>query len=155
MDSQTERKPKFKRTVLRELNWAEAIGKEVQLFKNKENERFTIRNRSRKVLGHVTDAVLMNVTFQTDIRLKYLSIATNRKEPHFWALGKLVAVAIELDETLLLPLSYNHKTDDCAYIEIGDNRIPLSNDKPLPLVVARESQIYAVLSLEGVDHALS
>lgn len=128
---------------IRELNWNDATGKEVRIYRNLNNHRISVQVRQDKawrVVGHITDCVLANVHFHISEKGRQRVIKESTKNVHAWASGKLIA---QFDDSIPTPvdLSYNpyqnktfverssqREVVDCRYLAVRDNLVFVSED---------------------------
>jgi hypothetical protein len=128
---------------LRQLNWEEAIGQKVRIYRNLNNGTMSIQQKiekSWKVTGHITEAVLKDVRFVVSEASRQRVIRERCKNVHAYGEGILVGMR---DETIYAPyrLAYNPYTDckfldresrqtieRCAFLVVRNNLVFVSAD---------------------------
>lgn len=139
---------------IRQLDWNATAGQTVRIYRNLNNGTMSIQAKSGKswlVMGHVTNAIVRDVTFKVSESGRQRVIRDKRKNVHAWGQGVLLS---EFDESIIAPiaLGYNPYTDAtfvdkkshrsidrCDFLVIRDNQVFVSPDalrtgKPLATV---------------------
>ena len=133
--------------MAKELDWNEAIGQRIRIYRNLNNGRMSIQQkpeRSWLVTGHVTDCIIRDVRFHISESGRQRVINDRRKNVHAWGEGILIAQA-EPDIFAPVELAYDpytnrsfiqrgtsHAIAACRYLVVRGNRVFVSPDAIAP-----------------------
>lgn len=125
------------------MDWDIYIGQTARIYRNLNNGRMSIQvklNRSWKVVGHVTSAVMGDVKFHVGEAGRQRVIRTRHKNVHAWGEGLLLS---ETDGSIYAPihLAYNPYLDTsfkqggtdnsisaCSFLVVRSNRVFVTED---------------------------
>lgn len=151
--------------MIRELDWSSAIGLKVDVYRNLNNGRMSLRHKG-KVIGHVTDCIIQCVTFHVSESGRQRVIRDKRKNVHAWGKGILIA---QFDDSVRCPiqLGYDPYTNDsfvkrgtiipihkCNFLVVRHNQVWVSpdavlvGDKPTLTIIESIQQNLFPLQLE-------
>jgi hypothetical protein len=129
--------------AIKQLDWSSHLGFVVRVYRNLNNGAMSIQvkdGRNWRVVGHVTQCVVSNVTFKVQEGCRQRVIRDGRKNVHAWGQGVLVC---EQDDRIIAPLllGYNPYTDatfldkasgsivtHCQHLVVRDNVVFVSPD---------------------------
>ncbi|HEY9664829.1 MAG TPA: hypothetical protein V6C65_40840 [Allocoleopsis sp.] len=129
--------------TIRSLDWGTYCGQTIRIYRNLNNGTMSIQakvDKSWKVVGHVTDCVVSDVSFKIQDGGRQRVIREGRKNVHAWGQGVLVC---QFDSDIFAPidLSYNPYEDttfkqrhtdnpivSCRYLVVRDNKVFVSPD---------------------------
>jgi hypothetical protein len=128
---------------IREMDWNAHTGQKVRIYRNLNNGRMSIQSKSSgswKVVGHVLNAVLQDMTFYVSESGRQRVIRDGCKNVHAWGEGILLG---QIDESVYAPvdLSYNpyvnqsfiergteHAIATCKFLAVRENQVFVSPD---------------------------
>jgi hypothetical protein len=141
-----------------ELDWTAWMNKEVHIYRNLHNHKISVQGRvgnSWKVIGHVENCILSEVSFIVQESGRKRVLRDRQKNVHAWAKGNLIA---EIDATIITPVSlmydpYQHqgfverKTENliasCRYLAVRNRHVFVSQDA-LSYAFITERQVFSI-----------
>lgn len=130
--------------AIRELDWDEFAGQTVRIYRNLLNHRMSIQTkvpgRGWLVAGHVTEAIVADVTFHVSESGRQRVIRDRCKNVHAWGQGTLIG-AFDPSIVATIDLKYDPYTDEtfvqrltqqpitaCHYLVVRENLVWVSPD---------------------------
>lgn len=124
--------------AIKPLDWDEWLGKQVRIYRNLNNGSMSIQGKLSqgwRVVGHVFDAVVMDVTFHIQEGGRQSVIRKGEKHIHAWGQGTLAAIAQDIYAPI--SLSYNPFTDSTFKERGTDHQIDRAK-----FLIVRQNLVY-------------
>lgn len=149
--------------AIRELDWERFTGQTIRIYRNLNNGTMSVQakdGKSWKVVGHVTEAIVSNVSFKIQEGGRQRTIREQCKNVHAWGQGILEA---QSDPDIYAPiaLGYNPYTDStfvqrgtenvitqCRYLVVRNNLVFVSPDA-VSLVTPKSQKLQSLQNIRS------
>ena len=142
--------------AIREMDWSEHIGSKIRIYRNLNNGTMSIQvkdNKSWKVVGHVTNAIVRDVRFHIQEGGRQRVIREQRKNVHAWGEGILIG---QFSDSVVAPiaLGYDPYTNatfvqrgtknaiaKCSYLVVRNNLVFVTRDAVIAPVPKQKTEV--------------